>query len=348
MLKKALKKACTNIYETRNRIKYRTDMQKKLNSAEIPINELSTYERAEISEYWKKFGLKPDFNTFKWYYSVNGEKNPRYISEDIYTNYIWTKLNDMKRCKGINDKNMLDIFYAGFNMPETVFHNIHGIFLDKNYKMITREKGILLASECDKVVIKAAVDSCQGNDVVCVKGNECKKIIDRFGKDYIVQKVVKQHSTFAKLNESSVNVIRMTSLLLNGEVYILDSIIRVGAPGNFTDHKNVAIGIDENGLLRDFGVTVKGRKVTKLPNGFAFGGGYKLAGYREMVSLVKDLHTRTPQARLIGWDLTADEEGHPLIIEANMEFPGIGRGQDCNGPFFGELTDEVLKFVLQM
>ena len=212
--------------------------------------------------------------------------------------------------------------------------------------MINREQAIAYAAEFEKVVIKAAIDSCQGKGVVCVEGSNCAQAMAGFDKDYIVQKVVKQHDTFAQLNESSANVVRMTSLLLNDEVHILDSIIRVGAPGSFTDHKNISIGIDRNGMLREYGVTVKGRKVTNLLNGYKFGG-QKLVGYDEMVSIVKELHPKTPQARLIGWDLTTDVDGHALIIEANMDFPGMVRGQECNGPFFGNLTDDVIKFVLK-
>lgn len=277
---------------------------------------------------------------------MNGQKDPRYISEDIYTNYIWTSLNEMKRCKGLCDKNLLDILYSGERMPDTVFHNINGVFLDKEYQIISRTDAIDLAKKYEKIVIKPAIDSCQGDNIVCINGSDCEEYLDSFNRDFIVQKVVTQHSSFNMLNESSVNVVRMTSLLLNDEVHILDSIIRVGAPGNFTDHKNIAIGIDESGKLKEYGVTVKGAKVNKLPNGLEFHG-LELAGYQEMRRLVKRLHQRTPQARLIGWDLTADEKGHALIIEANMDFPGIGRGQDCNGPFLGKYTDDVMEYVIQ-
>ncbi len=344
---KTFVRASFNWYRIRtNNRNFRQTMLDKIKTADIELRELTEEEKAEIDEFWKPFGINPDYNAFKWFYSVNGKKDPRYISEDLYQNYVWMTLNDMKRCKGLNDKNMLDITYAGYNLPETIFHNINGVFLDKDYHIIRKEKAIALAEEYNKIVIKEAVNSCQGKGVICVEGKECSRALDAFKKDYIVQKVVKQHSSFAQLNESSVNIVRMTSLLLNGEVNVLDSIVRVGAPGNFTDHKNISVGVEEDGSLKEYGITVKGRKETQFLNGYKFGG-HKLVGFNEMVSLVKKLHPRTPQARLIGWDLTTDENGKPLIIEANMEFPGMVRGQECNGPFFGKLTEEVMKFVLK-
>jgi len=345
-VKQIAKNAIQYYRKTARVMRFHNAMLEKIKTADVEIKELTVSEKTEIAEFWNKFGLNPDYDAFKWFYSVNGKKDPRYISEDIYTNYIWTRLNDMKRCKGINDKNILDVFYSGYNMPETIFHNINGVFLDKNYQMISREKAVAFAAEHEKIVIKAAIDSCQGNGVVCVRGDECSQAINGFDKDYIVQKVAKQHISFAQLNESSVNVVRMTSMLLNGQVHVLDSIIRVGAPGNFTDHKNISIGIESDGKLREYGVTVKGRKVPELLNGFKFGG-HQLAGYDEMVTLVKELHPKTPQARLIGWDLATDENGRALIIEANMDFPGMVRGQECNGPFFGDLTEDVMRFVLK-
>jgi len=352
-IKKIAKNALQYYRKSANVRRFHNTMLEKVRTADVEIEELTASEKTEISNFWGKFGLKPDYDAFKWFYSVNGQKDPRYISEDIYTNYIWTTLNDMTRCKGLNDKNMLDVFYSGYNMPETIFRNINGEYLDKDYQIISRDKAISLTEGHDKVVIKEAIDSCQGLGVICVEGKDCDRALNGFKKDYIVQKVVKQHPSFAQLNQSSVNIVRMTSLLLNGEVHVLDSIIRVGAPGNFTDqahgggseNKNIAIGINSDGILKKYGVTAEGRKVTKLLNGYAFGG-HRLIGYNEMVELAKALHARTPQARLIGWDLVTDMEGNIVIIEANMTFPGIVKGQDCNGPFFGDLTEDVLNYVL--
>ena len=343
-IKRMVKKAANSYRTFAQNKRFHKSIIDKIKTADIPIRNLTTEEKRSIYDYWIKYGVRPDYSTFQWYFSVNDIIDPRYISEGVYTNYIWTVLNDMSRCKGLNDKNLLDLFYYDAKMPQTVFHNINGQILSDKYQIIDLERAFQLAEQEDKVVIKPAVDSCQGNGIICVSGKDIRNAIKQYTSDYIVQKVIQQHPTFSALNDSSVNVVRMTSLLIDDEVYILDSIIRVGAPGSFTDHKNVAIGINQDGSLKEYGYTVKGKKVAKLANGYSISG-CKLYGYSEMVETVKKLHPRTPQARLIGWDLTTDIDGNVVIIEANMDFPGIGRGQDCNGPFFGEYTDRVLDIV---
>ena len=346
MNKAILKQLLKEYRNCHNEKRFHKDMMKKIDTASIPIKKLSDAEIKSINDFWGKYGVKPDYATFQWYYSVNGIIDNRYISEGVYTNFIWTVLNDMSRCKGLNDKNLLDVFYPRELLPNTIFHNINGVILDDEYRPITYDEAFKIAAKEQKIVIKPAIDSCQGNGIVCVLGNELPDVLKRYDKDYIVQSVVKQHPSFSILNDSSVNVVRMTSLLIDQEVVILDSIIRIGAPGSFTDHKNIAIGINNDGSLKEYGYTVTGEKVSKLANGFEFSG-HKLEGFDEMKRIASDLHVKTPQARLIGWDLTTNQNGDVIIIEANMDFPGIGRGQDCNGPFFGEYTEKVLDMVFK-
>ena len=50
-------------------------------------------------------------------------------------------------------------------------------------------------------------------------------------------------------------------------------------------------------------------------------------------------------SRLISWDLAIDENAQPLLIEGNLTFGELDFHQMCNGPIFGDLTEEVLKDV---
>ena len=43
--------------------------------------------------------------------------------------------------------------------------------------------------------------------------------------------------------------------------------------------------------------------------------------------------------------MAIDENGDPLLIEANMRKGGISLHQFSNGPLFGDLTDRVLDEV---
>ena len=51
-----------------------------------------------------------------------------------------------------------------------------------------------------------------------------------------------------------------------------------------------------------------------------------------------------PYLRLIGWDFTINDHNEVVFIELN-DGPGIEIMQLCNGPVFGDYTDEILQEV---
>ena len=69
-----------------------------------------------------------------------------------------------------------------------------------------------------------------------------------------------------------------------------------------------------------------------------------IPNFEKVIKKAKELALTLPYLRLIGWDFTIDEEGEPVFIEMNT-LPGIYIMQLCNGPVFGELTDELLNSV---
>ena len=73
-----------------------------------------------------------------------------------------------------------------------------------------------------------------------------------------------------------------------------------------------------------------------------------IPNYSECVDIVMGLANRfATVSRLISWDLAIEESGHPLIIEFNASWAGVDVHQLCNGPIFGDKTDEVLEDVFK-
>ena len=340
-----LRKLATKLRYLYQKHKMRCAIKRKLKNAKISNKGLDQKFINEVVDYWEKnFSIEPDINTFKYLTNLTGNFDVRYISEDIYVNYILPKTNPYNRCNGLNDKNVFPLLFPD-RTPETFFANVNGILLDSEYNIISESTALLLLTDEEKVVIKPTTNTSQGKNVLCVKKSDILFNMKLMKKDYTVQKVIEQHDLLSRLNSSSVNVIRLTTYLNKKGVKILDSIVRIGSAGNFTDHLNLAVGIDNNGFLKDFGVTVEGEKVYFLPDGQEIKG-IKIPAYKEMCSIAIAMHCRIAQALIIGWDFTVDKEGNPVIIEANLDFPGILRSQECNGPLFGEETDEILKEIL--
>ena len=72
-----------------------------------------------------------------------------------------------------------------------------------------------------------------------------------------------------------------------------------------------------------------------------------IPNFHECVDLVKQLAPRfVSVSRLISWDIAISEDSHPILIEANLSFGEIDFHQMNNGPIFGEMTDEILDYVI--
>ena len=172
-------------------------------------------------------------------------------------------------------------------------------------------------------------------------------------QNFLVQACVKQHEFFSKINESSVNVIRVNTWLHDGKVDILTPVFRAGIPGSTTDicvvdgvKRGKLIGVTPDGHLRekviDFDGSIEPFE-TVYPG---FDRSVKIPAWDEIVSELKAASMKLPFFGIIGWDITVDKDGKPVFIEYNVKEPGPHGSQLVNGPFFEDKTDEALSFLL--
>ena len=66
----------------------------------------------------------------------------------------------------------------------------------------------------------------------------------------------------------------------------------------------------------------------------------------ELIKTAKKLHLNAPQLGIISWDLTVDQNGEFVLIEANTRGQGIWISQMAHGcgPF-GKNTEDILRYV---
>ena len=68
--------------------------------------------------------------------------------------------------------------------------------------------------------------------------------------------------------------------------------------------------------------------------------------YDKCVEIVTHLAKRFVSiTKMISWDIAIDEAGQPLLVESNMSGGGLDAHQICNGPLFGDMTEDVMKEV---
>jgi len=58
--------------------------------------------------------------------------------------------------------------------------------------------------------------------------------------------------------------------------------------------------------------------------------------------MVKKAHPMVPHFRLVSWDICIEEDGEPILLEANLCRGSLDVHQYNNGPLFGEDTKKIL------
>lgn len=312
---------------------------------------LNPEQRKLIKELW---GHNADVSLHEIFLSLFGEFNPYLCPYRLLLSKIGILCNDQKYLAAWDDKNYYELFHKDIaTFPKTVIHNVQGTFMDKDYVLVSDEKAIELMQKYDELIIKPSTETGDGKGIKKIKpiSDDIRQLLRKYGRDYIVQEVIKQHKSISALNPSSVNVIRFNSILIDGRVIPLTASLKCGPIGSITDNAvtpdgrgGVAIGIDENGLLKDKAYFMNGESINRLENGAEFKG-LQIPSFNEIKSIVEKVHSRMPFFMFIGFDIAINAEGEPIVMEYNVKGPGNFLFQYTNGPTFGVHTDNVIKWL---
>lgn len=318
---------------------------------------LTKEQKDDIRTFWKPY-KKISSEWARYYSAMNGIFDPRYIPNDMYYTIIDQHFNNRKLGYGFNDKNYYSKIFAGIKQPETVVRKINSLIFDEEYKQISKDEAKQKILCHDELICKPSQETGSGRGIVFFDKKDEKRIDDFLSDpsydDYIVQKLVKQHDELDRVHKGSVNCIRICSVLLEDGVHILSSVLRMGFGDSKVDnatakdnskYDGMSCGIDERGCLKKYAHGYNtGDVCEQHPDGLVFEN-FEIPSYDKAVELVKNAHLLIAHFRLVSWDIAIDENGEPVLIEANMRKGGINFHQFNNGPLFGELTERVLNEV---
>ena len=168
---------------------------------------------------------------------------------------------------------------------------------------------------------------------------EIKKRMEN--EEFVIQEIIEQSPQLNSFNESSVNTIRILSLLMKDRVEILSAIVRVGSKGSEVDNYSQGgdcrpIDIKTNKLK---GYMMKGDRFFNKDSEGKEIGEPEILGFDKVIETVKKIHPRVPHLRWVGWDFAIDKNLEAVFIELN----GLaGENQSEDGPIFGDVSDEFL------
>ena len=302
------------------------------------------------STFWAGHGFDVSGMYANFYSHFSGIESDRYFSDDVYYFYALPALNRQDFMFAYTDKSIADSLFDGFRQPETVVKNVNGIFVDANGERISKADAAKACCREDYCIVKPTVNGGSGVGVVKVKMNterEAEDLFDSRRSNYIVQRVLRQHSGMASLNESSVNTIRIfTYRDIDGNIHYVrgHSFIRFGKKGAAMD--NVAAGgvlchVNDAGVANDSYAGFNTMKLQSLSENFGIVD-FHVPAFNKAVDFARQLHERLFYFDYVGWDIAIGEDGEPVYIEFNLQ-PTTEGDQMASGPSFGEFLDEVVE-----
>lgn len=259
-------------------------------------------------------------------------------------------LNPKPQLHAFDNKAMCDVYFPDIKFARPFVRKIADVFYDRDMHPLSLQQAVDVLLNKKEYVIKPALDTMQGTGVYKVElnGDEKQreeKILSSFAnqkKDFVAQEVLKQHPDIAKLNPTSINCCRVTSIYINGK-FDTSTIFKVGKKGGFRDNWNSSyfIAVSDCGVLADVGYDDSINKVTHTDNGISFGG-IQLPQFNRMIEMVEKYHKKYfPNCGMIGWDVFVDDKDEVRCIEMNITIPGFVGEQLCCGTFFEKYADDI-------
>ncbi|MDD6400220.1 MAG: sugar-transfer associated ATP-grasp domain-containing protein [Lachnospiraceae bacterium] len=320
------------------------------------------YEQNSIKWWNKVSGIKIDPMWHAFYSDKNGIKDVKYIPENIYYGIIEPYMNKLKYAEYCDDKCYYPEHFpenaveGGLKRPKLYIRNINGFFFDSNFKMYSKKEAAEIVSRINEgYVIKESITGRGGRGLLFIDKEETKsqsellRIFSQFNKDFIVEGLIDQCEQLKRINPSSINTLRIYTYLNQSGAHALSACLRIGGENSHTDNFNsggIAVGIDKQGRLKNVAYDQYYHMYTEHPSGRTFAGSI-VPGFDKAIKLVENLHYRFGHYRLISWDIAISPKDEPILIEFNLKLQGIDLLQICNGPVFGEYTEEILSEIFK-
>ena len=316
-------------------------------SGELP--ELTASQIADIRAFWGKYGFDDvPLQWHRFYYGKTGQIRPEFIPGTFFYQTIKPAMNDVSCGAAWSDKSYLDYFLRDIPTAKCVLRNVSGRWLDEAFCLIDAKKAEEILSRYEELVVKPSVDTNTGKGVVLLhRPFSLEAITASHHRDFVIQLPLKQHADMAKLNASSVNTIRINSVLLADRACAMSAFVKVGQAGEFADnhgHDRFFIGVREDGCYADYAIDHDFNKYSTIPSGFGFAG-QPVPSFDKVCRTVERAHEKIAHFGFAFWDVCVDADGEPVIVEMNLKNPDSMVPQVCSGPFFGKYTEKVLEYI---
>lgn len=330
------------------------------NSTKLSQEQIDSVEKLYKNNYGKKIPL----TWHKSYTAYTGRFDKYYFPEILYIPEFERYMNyNQSLANVLEDKNLLYVFAKASNvrMPRMYLSCQAGIYKDAENKVLDFEKACALISNIGVCFAKPSIgtDSGRGCEVYClVNGTDTKSgktsdmILKDLGKNFTIQERLVCHESIRKIYDGSVNTFRIMTYRWKNQIIVAPIIMRIGRGGSYLDNAHAGgmfIALSDDGTLHKTAFTEFKEEFVEHPDSKLKFEGYRIPLLPNVVDAVKRMHYSLPEIGVINWDMTLDESGQPVLIEANVNGGSIWLFQMAHGcGVFGERTPEILRWLHKM
>lgn len=328
---------------------YRNHLQ-RFKTLELP--QLTKEEKKAIKNTWTNTNGKRltitryDYICARAYKKINGF-SPYYLAPCWYNEFRYF-MNPRGQLQALENKAMCDVYFPELSFPEPYVRCLNGAFFDKDMNYITKEDAIDLLRRKNRFVIKPSIGANQGKGValIDIEKDNLEESIAKVGDNFIAQEVLVQAPEISRLNPSSLNCFRVTTIYING-VFKYAAALKVGKNGAFRDNWNCSywINVETSGKLSKYGYDYYLNPVDRSDSGFIFNE-ITLPHYHEMIDYLERMHKKLfANCGVVGWDVTIDKDYNIRVIETNLCNTGTNIEQIVSGDFFKPFKDDLLNLL---
>lgn len=209
---------------------------------------------------------------------------------------------------------------------KVIFNQKFNKFLGRDYLDIdncTEEQFINFIQKHPKFIVKIKCGSGgNGIRVIDIKDYNATKLYQQLKIEHVlVEQLIQQHEAFSSFNPTSVNTLRLVTILTKDGVNLMNVVFRMGNGEVSTDnfhHYGLACLVDEkNGVVISRAVDKNNMTYYFHPYTNKQIIGFKIPCWEKIVETVKEAAVICPDVKYVGWDVVLDNDDNIVIIEGN-------------------------------
>lgn len=316
---------------------------------------LSDSEKRQVDALWGQLLPVTSYKEFEMFKKMYGF-DARFLTHHIYLPVVARLLNDYKYTTIFDDKGLLG--YVASSCIKTPYCYVRRIGCDYyNNEMLQLSYDVAIRNcvNQDEIFVKPSHETSGGKGTKLLrmqgmtleqKTKLVREELNGRDRDYVVQECLHQHPIMAQFNPTSINTLRITTLMLNGKFSLGSIILRCGRQNSFVDNwggGGLLIHVATDGKLNGIGYDIQLNEYRQ--NGDCIFSECIIPQMPEILSLIERAHRESFSiCKFIGWDIAINEKGEPIVIELNSSQPGVIGEQLIAGPIFGNRTQEVIDY----